>query len=118
MAMLSLIPPSWYDNHLEAGVQRDTKRYMWKLRNCMKCNELCKLCIMRCCLSVPVVSANTQLWRIMALMDLCLHDGVKLQHPTYDENVRSLQSIKIFLHSRVCDLKQVMVWFQQLDGLG
>ena len=42
-------------------------------------------------------------------MDLCLHDRVKLQHPTYGENVQSLQSIKIFLHSRVRDLEQVMV---------
>ena len=43
MARLSLNPPSWYGNHLETGAQWDTKRYMWKLKNCMKCNELCKL---------------------------------------------------------------------------
>jgi hypothetical protein len=28
---LSLNPSSWYSNHLEAGVQWDTKRCMWKL---------------------------------------------------------------------------------------
>jgi hypothetical protein len=28
---LSLNPSSWYGNHLEASVQRDTKRCMWKL---------------------------------------------------------------------------------------
>ena len=32
--------------------------------------------IMRCGLSVPVVSVITWLWRVMTLMDLCLHDGV------------------------------------------
>ena len=85
--MLSLIPPSWYDNHLEAGVQRDTKRYMWKLRNCMKCNELYKLLYYE---MLPVVSASTQLWRLMALMDLCLHDGVKLWYPTCGESVQPL----------------------------
>jgi hypothetical protein len=30
----------------------------------------------------------------MALMDLCLHDGVKLEHPTCDESVQPLQSVK------------------------
>ena len=52
---------------------------------------------MRCCLSVPVVSASTQLWRLMALMDLCLHDGVKLWYPTCGESVQPLQSIKSIL---------------------
>jgi hypothetical protein len=30
----------------------------------------------------------------MALMDLCLHDGVKLWYPTCGESVQPLQSIK------------------------
>jgi hypothetical protein len=30
----------------------------------------------------------------MALMDLCLHNGVKLQHSTYGESVQPLQSVK------------------------
>ena len=51
-------------------------------------------------------------------MDLCLHDGVKLQHPTYGESVQPLQSIKIYLDSRVRGLGRAIVWFQQLDGLG
>jgi hypothetical protein len=37
---------------------------------------------MRCGLSVPMVSAITELWRVMTLMDLCLPDGVKLRYPT------------------------------------
>ena len=27
-------------------------------------------------------------------MDMCLHDGVKLQYPTYGESVQPLQSVK------------------------
>jgi hypothetical protein len=49
---------------------------------------------MRCGLSVPVVSAITSLWRVMILMDLCLHDGVKLRYPTCGESVQPLQSVK------------------------
>jgi hypothetical protein len=30
----------------------------------------------------------------MALMDLCLHDGVKLRYPTCGESVQPLQSVK------------------------
>jgi hypothetical protein len=30
-ARLSLNPSSWYCNHLEAGVQWDTKRYMYEM---------------------------------------------------------------------------------------
>jgi hypothetical protein len=51
-------------------------------------------CIMRCGLSVPMVSANTWLWRVMAMIDLCLHDGAKLRYPTCGESVQPLQSIK------------------------
>jgi hypothetical protein len=30
----------------------------------------------------------------MTLMDLCLHDGVKLQYPTCEESVKPMHSIK------------------------
>jgi hypothetical protein len=83
----------------------------------MKRNELCKLCILRSCLSVPVVSISTQLWRAMALMDLCLHVCVKLWYSTCSESVQPLEC-KIYPDSRLHDLGWVMVWFQQLDGLG
>ena len=40
---------------------------------------------------MPVVSASIQLWRVMFLMDLCLHDGVKLMYSTCGESVQPLQ---------------------------
>jgi hypothetical protein len=30
----------------------------------------------------------------MTLIDLCLHDGVKLRYPTYEKSVQPLQSVK------------------------
>jgi hypothetical protein len=30
----------------------------------------------------------------MTLMDLCLHDGVKLRYPTFGKSVKPLQSVK------------------------
>jgi hypothetical protein len=53
----------------------------------------------------------------MALMDLCLHDSVKLRHPTCGESVQPLKSVK-FIWIAMSGLERVMVWFQQLSGLG
>jgi hypothetical protein len=52
----------------------------------------------------------------MALIDMCLHDGVKLRYSTYGECVQPLQSVKIYPDRRVHGIGRVMVWFQQLDG--
>jgi hypothetical protein len=59
----------------------------------MKCNELYKV-LYYDIVNVPVVSASIQLWRVMALMDLYLHDSVKLQYPTCGKSVQPLQSVK------------------------
>jgi hypothetical protein len=59
----------------------------------MKCNVLYKVLYYDIVI-VPMVSANIQLWRVMALMDLCLHDSVKLQYPTCGKSVQPLQSVK------------------------
>jgi hypothetical protein len=54
----------------------------------------------------------------MASMDLCLHDGVKLRYLTYGEKCTTSAECKIYSDRRVRGIGRVMVWFQQLDGLG
>jgi hypothetical protein len=54
----------------------------------------------------------------MTLIDLCLHDGVKLRYPTYGKKCTTSAECKIYPDRRVRDIGRVMIWFEQLDGLG